>query len=227
MIRLALVLLLLLSRPAAAGPELCEAAAHRAAAEVGVPVDLMLAITLVETGRRRGGVLRPWPWAANLEGAGHWFDTRAELERFAEGAVAAGRTSIDIGCFQINWRWHGQHFTRPADLAEPIVGARYAARHLADLRRELGSWEAASGAYHSRTPHLAARYAARVAALRPGAARTPPPPLPALAAAPAPDPAPNPGSAWPMPEGAAAPGALASLFPATPQTRPFLTGLAP
>jgi len=219
MLRALVLLLLWLAPPALAGPELCDSAARTAAAEHGVPVELMLAITLAESGRAQGGRLRPWPWAANLDGAGHWFDSRAELVAFAEGAVAAGRSSLDIGCFQINWRWHGQHFTRPADLADPLTGARHAARFLSSLRAELGSWDAATGAYHSRTPALAARYAARVAALRGTALRTATPPPPEAEAAPAAR------GGWSMPA-AGPPAAPASLVPAAALPRPFLTGLA-
>jgi hypothetical protein len=215
MIRALILSLWLLAGPAGAAPDLCEAAARQAAAELGVPGDLMLAIALAETGRADGGRLRPWPWAANLEGAGHWFDTRAALVAFVEGAVAVGRTSVDIGCFQINWRWHGQHFSRPGDLSDPLTNARHAARFLVALHAELGSWEAATGAYHSRTPALAARYAARVASLR---AST-------LAAAPPPPPR-QPATGWAMPT-AGPPAALASLIPGGTPPRPFLTGIAP
>ena len=161
MLRPALLLIVMLALPAAAAPELCERAARQAAAEGGVPQDLMLAITLAETGRRQDGALRPWPWAANLEGAGHWFDSRAALEAFAARAVAAGRTSIDIGCFQINLRWHGHAFATPEAMFDPAANAHYAAQFLSGLAAELGSWEAAAGAYHSRTPELAERYGAR------------------------------------------------------------------
>ena len=166
MVRALFLLLLLSAAPAAADPALCEGAARQAAAETGVPADLLVAITRVETGRDREGALRPWPWAANLEGRGHWFDTRAELALFAESVVAAGRTSVDIGCFQINWRWHGAEFARPSDLADPLTGARHAARYLLRLRDEFGSWEGATGAYHSRDPARAEGYASRVAAQR-------------------------------------------------------------
>lgn len=200
---LALFILILLAGPAAAAPELCEGAARQAAQESGVPEDLLQAIARAESGRTLVGRLRPWPWAANLEGQGHWFATQAELQVFAESAVAAGRVSIDIGCFQINWRWHGAPYAGPSDLTDPLTGARHAARYLSDLKDEFGGWEAAVGAYHSRDPARAARYAARVAALR--------------------------GTPAPAPEVAPllAPGALASLVPARPGGRPFLTGLAP
>lgn len=211
-----LALLLLAAAPLSAAPQLCEEAARQAARETGVPLDLLLAVTLAETGRRHEGRLRPWPWAANLEGRGHWFATRGELEAFAERMVAAGRTSIDIGCFQINWRWHGREHASPSALADPLTGARHAARFLAALRAELGGWDAATGAYHSRTPHLARRYAARVAELR-GAQ----PPQPAATQA---------RAGW-LPPAEGPPGALASLLPAADpaagRPRPFLAGLPP
>lgn len=226
MVRAAFTLILLTLpawvTPARAAPQLCEGAALQAAQEAGVPLDLMRAITLAETGRRHEGRMQPWPWAANLEGQGHWFETRAELERFAEAAVAAGRTSIDIGCFQINWRWHGRDYPRPAALADPLTGARHAARFLQALRSELGSWEAAAGAYHSRSPQLAARYGARIAQLRADLGPVPLP-GPALAAA-APD-APR-RADW-LPQAGGPPAALASLLPAGPAARPFLSGLSP
>ena len=213
---LALALSLAGILPAAARPELCESAARRAAQDAGVPVDVMQAIALTETGRRANGRLRPWPWTANTEGEGHWFDPRAEAEDFPRRTLARGQTSIDLGCFQINWRWHGAEFDRPEALFDPAVAAGYAARMLRDLYRELGSWDAAAGAYHSRTPHLAARYRARFAQIRAG--------LPDQGADP---PAPPPTAtaslrvnAYPLLTGAAASGA--SLFPAAlPPARPL------
>ncbi len=172
----AMVCLLLVSFPVAARPELCENAARQAAAESGVPADVLLAIALTETGRLHDGAMRPWPWAANMDGQGHWFDTPAHALAFAESALAVGRTGFDLGCFQINWHWHGAHFDSPRALLDPLEGARYAAGFLASLATELGSWDRAAGAYHSRTPHLAARYRARFRELRAGLARTPSPP---------------------------------------------------
>jgi hypothetical protein len=44
---------------------------------------------------------------------------------------------------------------------DPQINATYAARFLLSLYGETGSWEAAAGAYHSRTPEFAQKYAAR------------------------------------------------------------------
>ncbi len=159
---------LITALPAQASPDLCESAALRAAQESGVPGDVLLAITLTETGRAQDGRLRPWPWTANAEGEGHWFATRDEAAAFARRLLARNQTLFDLGCFQINWRWHGDHFTAPEALLDPLVSARYAAALLARLHDEFGSWEGAAGAYHSRTPHNADRYRARFSEVRAG-----------------------------------------------------------
>jgi hypothetical protein len=134
--------------------DLCIAAAEDAQRLSGVPFDVLLAIALTETGR--GG--RPWPWTVNLEGQGHWFATRAEATAFAESALAQGRTSFDIGCFQVNWRWHGENFVSVAQAFDPLANASYAASFLKTLQAETGGWSEAAGAYHSRTPEHAGRY---------------------------------------------------------------------
>lgn len=143
--------------------DLCLAAARQAAAETGVPFAVMHAISLSETGRKRAGRFRPWPWTVNMEGKGVWFDTRAEAEGFALDGFEAGARSFDIGCFQINWRWHGTAFASVEAAFDPLTNARYAASFLADLYAETGAWTAAAGAYHSRTAKHADRYAARFA----------------------------------------------------------------
>jgi len=140
---------------------LCERAIVSGARTGGVPEEVLHAISLTETGRPQGGRLRPWPWAVNLEGQGHWFATRAEALAFAKHSLAEGRRSFDVGCFQINYKYHGHNFPSLEAMFQPEVGAAYAARFLGDLYRESGNWSTAAGAYHSRTPHYARIYRAR------------------------------------------------------------------
>ena len=142
---------------------LCDAAAVQAARDMNVPQNVMLAVTRLETGRRSGGALRPWPWAANEGGRAHYFDTEDELRQFVFRRIKAGVSNIDVGCFQINYRWHGQAFSSLAQMTDPGANARYAARFLSQLRAETGDWTAAVGAYHSRTPKYAQRYLNRYA----------------------------------------------------------------
>jgi len=211
-----LALMLPLRALAGAGPadpaSLCETAIADAAVASGVPAALLHAIALVESGR--GG--RPWPWAINVQGRGTWHASQADLAAHVHALQAAGETRFDIGCLQINAHWHGAAFASPAAMADPQTNARYAAAFLARLNHEFGSWEAAAGAYHSRTPDLAAAYRARVLAHIT--------PLPAPPEAMPPD-APAP-LAYPLML-AGAPGALASTVPAQSARAPFLPGLAP
>ena len=141
--------------------ELCRAALPQAAEDSGVPETVLAAIALTESGRSIEGRLQAWPWTVNAGGQGHWFPDRAAAVGFAEELLRAGRTSFDVGCFQVNYRWHGEAFDSVSTMFDPESNARYAARFLADLARESGSWSAAAGAYHSRTPALAERYQAR------------------------------------------------------------------
>ena len=147
-----------LSLHAAEPAALCEAAARSAAAQTGVPLEVLQAIALTETGRRSGGAVRPWPWAVNLEGAGHWFSSNDEAVAFARTAAGSGATSFDVGCFQINFRWHGVNFPSIEAMFQPEDNALYAARFLQALHDETGDWSLAAGAYHSRAPTRAAAY---------------------------------------------------------------------
>jgi len=145
---------------------LCDAAAERAAAATGVPVSVLKAITLTETGRRREGAHRPWPWTVNMEGKGVWFDDPDSAKAYVYKHYKRGARSFDVGCFQLNYKWHGQNFDSIEEMFQPGPNALYAAQFLADLYREKGDWNAAAGAYHSRTKKYADRYTARFKTFR-------------------------------------------------------------
>lgn len=147
-----------------ASPSECDRAAFSAARAHGLPADVLLAIARVETGR--GTPLAPWPWTVNLQGQGRWFETEKQARRFALKGFQSGVRSFDIGCFQINYKWHGHAFRSIEDMFDPDLGADYAARYLLQLHSEFGSWSKAAGAYHSRTPVLSQRYAARFQEVR-------------------------------------------------------------
>ncbi|MEO0912713.1 MAG: transglycosylase SLT domain-containing protein [Pseudomonadota bacterium] len=140
---------------------LCDQAGALAAREAGLPHAVLHAITLTETGRQMEGRHRAWPWTVNMEGVGKWFATRAEAQAYVDQHFARGARSFDIGCFQINYRWHGNAFRSVEEMFDPLTNARYAAAFLSRLHGETGSWSKAAGAYHSRTPKYATRYAKR------------------------------------------------------------------
>jgi hypothetical protein len=152
---------LALTCTAVADQNLCESAALIAAQETGVPPALLLALTRTETGHTWNGRFQPWPWAVNIAGSGSWHPSAAAALAAIEAAIMAGERNVDIGCFQINYRWHGQAFGSVATMLDPLANARYAASFVTELQAELGSWPAAIGAFHSRRPAQAARYLAR------------------------------------------------------------------
>ncbi|WP_297615199.1 lytic transglycosylase domain-containing protein [uncultured Roseicyclus sp.] len=165
---LALVLALApcLANPLGAASDLCDGAAQDAARATGVPVALLLTLTRVETGR--GGpesLPEPWPWTLNTGGRGSFHDSPLAALQTARRAIAAGQRNIDIGCFQINYRWHGDRFPSLEAMLDPGHNALHAARFLRDLHAEFGDWTAAAAAFHSRNPEHAAAYLSRFEAI--------------------------------------------------------------
>ena len=141
-----------------------------------------------------------------MEGAGRWFDGRGEALDYVLRHKARGAESFDVGCFQINFRWHGAAFASVEQMFDPNANALYAARFLAELHAEFGDWSRAAGAYHSRTPKFANRYRERFSRLR--AALEPP----SIPAPPAPEPVVS-VNRFPLLRSATDRTALASLVP--------------
>ncbi len=148
------------------GRTACIDAAARAEARHGIPRKLLQAITLVETGRNEDDAFVAWPWTTNVDASGRYFKSKGEVTRFVRDRLYAGETSIDIGCFQINTKWHGEHFASIDEMLDPTSAAEYAAKFLTDLKNEFGDWETAATKYHSRTPAYAKRYGRKLAAIQ-------------------------------------------------------------
>ena len=146
--------------------DICNSAAAVAARESGVPVDVLRAISLTETGRRTDFGFAPWPWAVNMAGQGRWFDSFDAARSYVFRHQERGARNFDVGCFQINYRWHGQAFSSVDEMFDPLANARYAAQFLAQLHKEFGNWSSAAGAYHSRTKKHAKKYTARFDRIR-------------------------------------------------------------
>lgn len=202
----------------------CDHAAIVASRETGVPIDVLRAISLTETGRNGPDGFRPWPWTVNMEGAGRWFDEFSSAKSYVDQHFSKGARSFDVGCFQINYRWHGQAFASIEEMFEPTKNARYAAKFLKELYAEFGDWSKAAGAYHSRTPKYAKRYTARFDRIR-GRLTDVELPIPETQVAEVPKPVSEPPvfarvNNFPLLK-AGAPGAIGSLFPTqdTPSVR--------
>lgn len=152
------------SKPAE-NAQLCDLAAVQAANKTGVPRNVLLAIARVESGRTVAGRHVPWPWTVNENGQGAWFKSSAEALSHVTLAVENGETNLDVGCFQISYRWHGAEFSTLAAMLDPEQNALYAARYLQRLFEKEGSWDRAIGAYHSRHDSSASGYLEKVTAV--------------------------------------------------------------
>ena len=148
------------NRARAAAGEACRDQAAIAERAAGVPEGLLLAIGKRESGRfdiQTGDVL-PWPWAVNRDGEGHIFESREEAIAYVAAAQRQGSRSIDVGCFQINLKYHPIAFASLDEAFDPARNAAYAARFLTILHDREGSWETAVADYHSATPLLGVPY---------------------------------------------------------------------
>lgn len=194
---------------------LCDRAAGMAAEESGVPVDILLAISRVETGRTQDGVLSPWPWTINADGAGAFYDSKEEAVAAATAHLTDGTGTFDSGCFQINYSYHGAEFAGLEDMFDPLSNARYAAKFLNQLYAEMGNWADAVAAYHSRTPDKAEEYLAAVRTVIEG------PEVAEAAAAPVPR-----INNFPLLQ-AGTPGVFGSIVPQTGGLQPLMGAVAP
>jgi len=139
----------------------CDRAAVYASQKTGVPLSVLQAISLTETGRKNNGIMRPWPWTVNMEGKGVWFENEDGARAYVYKHYKRGARSFDVGCFQINYKWHGHAFSSIEEMFSPKPNALYAAKFLSKLYQEKGSWVDAAGAYHSRTVKHAEKYKKR------------------------------------------------------------------
>jgi hypothetical protein len=139
----------------------CQQAIATAEAQTHLPPQLLGTIALVESGRAdpRTGQVEPWPWAINVEGVGHFYESKADAIDAVAKLQALGIRSIDVGCMQINLQQHPEAFRSLDDAFDPQTNANYGARFLMALYRQTNSWSLAIAFYHSQTPEIGAPYA--------------------------------------------------------------------
>ena len=144
---------------------ICLSEARRAEAQHGIPSGLLQSITRVEAGRKTvTGEFMPWAWTLNDAGEGLFFDSREAAMRHLEAAVAAPGHSVDVGCMQVNTKWHMEGFHDLSDMLDPVQNADYAAGFLLDLHEAHQSWDDAVKHYHSSEPAKNVAYHGRVLA---------------------------------------------------------------
>ena len=144
----------------------CEYLAKEAEVKYGLPENILLSISRVETGYQKvNGVRRAWPWTLNAGGDSAYFQTKDAALKSLKRRVKQGVTNIDIGCMQLNFRWHKKFFKNLSDMMSPEKNVDYGARFLNRLHKRHGSWEKAVKYYHSSKSKFNVKYYKKVRAV--------------------------------------------------------------
>jgi hypothetical protein len=130
-----------------------------------VDPNLLYAVAIAESQKYfAGGFIRPWPWAVNVDGKGHYFDTRSEAETFVDELIKSGKTNMDIGPLQVNTYWHGHRVGNPKDLFSLSTAVTVASNILQEaMNSSPKDPELGIGRYHTWSDESRAReYGKRV-----------------------------------------------------------------
>ena len=104
-----------------------------------LPHNLLTSIALVESGiRKKKNHYTSWPGTLNVSGKSFYFDHRTELIAYLDQNFSP-KKSIDVGCMQINTRYHLKNFNNLDELVDPEKNVRYAAIFLTDLYKKYKS----------------------------------------------------------------------------------------
>ncbi|HYE50473.1 MAG TPA: transglycosylase SLT domain-containing protein [Azospirillaceae bacterium] len=143
-----------------AGPARAGCLDHIGAAEkdAGIPSGLLMAVALVESGN--GG--SPTPYVVNVKGKAVYARTQAEAARFLRDGQGKLRTNVTVGCMQLSLTHHRAAFRPVEKMLDPQENVRYAARYLARLRSETGSWAGAVARYNGGSVKMAKVYQCKV-----------------------------------------------------------------
>ncbi|MBL4614170.1 MAG: murein transglycosylase [Magnetovibrio sp.] len=134
----------------------------------GIPKGLLQAISLAESGRwfeqtdQGRGEIIAWPWTVTTGGRGHYLPNRSDAVAFVKSLRADGVQNIDVGCMQINLKYHPDAFASIEKAFDARTNAAYAADFLKSRYAVSQSWIQAAGDYHSTTPKLNQTYRLKI-----------------------------------------------------------------
>ena len=145
--------------------ELCEIAADKAEADYQIKPNLLQTIASVESGRwnAEAGKRVAWPWTVHAKGKGRYYKTKAEAIAAVQDLQRRGVTNIDVGCMQINLKYHGTAFKNLDEAFDPQKNVNYSAQFLRNLyKRNKQNWTKTAMHYHSRNLRRGTNYKNRL-----------------------------------------------------------------
>lgn len=141
------------TKPEMADARLCAFYAERAENTYNIKPNLLQTIASVESGRYNEDLGRrvAWPWTVHANGQGRYYATKAEAVNAVKSLQAQGITNIDVGCMQINLKYHGKAFSSIEEAFNPEQNVGYSAKFLLNLYKHNGnSWSKTAMQYHSK-----------------------------------------------------------------------------
>ena len=132
--------------------KLCENTIESVELQTDIPKGLLLGIGKAEAIRKINSKYIIWPWTINHAGKSLFFDNKEQMKNYVFKNLKRKDFNIDVGCMQINIKWHKNNFKKISDMFEVNPNISYAASFLKQLKNKHGSWDKAIKHYHSSDP---------------------------------------------------------------------------
>lgn len=145
--------------------ELCQIAVDKAEKNYQIKSNLLQTIASVESGRwnAQAGKRVAWPWTVHANGKGRYYKSKAEAVAAVKNLQQKGITNIDVGCMQINLKYHGKAFANLDEAFDPEKNVAYSAKFLRNLyKRNKQNWTKTAMHYHSRNLRRGTNYKNRL-----------------------------------------------------------------
>lgn len=118
---------------------------------------LLYAIALVESKNYTGPLVKPNPYALNIDNKAYHPSTRGKAEDLLNSALTKTKT-IAVGAMQVSMRWNGHRVSNPADLLDlrtnVRVGTQIFCEFIKDGKGDDEGLAVALGRYHTPNPDL-------------------------------------------------------------------------
>ena len=132
--------------------KLCENTIESVELQTDIPKGLLLGIGKAEAIRKINNKYIIWPWTINHAGKSLFFENKEQMKNYVFKNLKRNDFNIDVGCMQINIKWHKNNFKKISDMFEVNPNISYAASFLKQLKNKHGSWDKAIKHYHSSDP---------------------------------------------------------------------------
>ncbi|MDR1476288.1 MAG: transglycosylase SLT domain-containing protein [Holosporales bacterium] len=120
----------------------------------GIPKGLLKAIADVESGCN--------PYYVNIRKRSLRFKSKDESMKFINDMLKKKRFNLSIGCLQLHYKSHKNHFSSVESMLSPKENIAYAAKIIKNLYLKYGNWKEATKRYHASNPKYNSSYYRKV-----------------------------------------------------------------